>query len=112
MFNQIVAREDNVKSFRFDLDGSDLKPFFDTKNKNVKQNYVLFYGSNQPPFERVGDEKKDLDSRIFHLFIGEERGILKKIQFSREDNPRIRASNIQLSNPAKQQDRNVYKRKI
>lgn len=53
LFNQIAAREDNIKSFRFELEGSKLKPFFDIKNKNEKQNYILFYGSNQPPFERT-----------------------------------------------------------
>lgn len=102
------------RTFRYSIDSS-LKPFMTTrKNKtdSKKQNYILFYGSNQPPFEKTGDEEKDLKDKIYHLYIGEQRSIIKKINFQRQDSPRNRANNVQLANPEKQQSgvfiREVY----
>lgn len=111
LFEQIVNREDNVKTFRFDLDNSELKPFFDLKTKKEKQNYILFYGSGQPPYEKTGNEEEDLLHNILHLYIGEQRSIIRKINFNRDDNPRSRAANYLLANPENQQD-GVFLREV
>ncbi len=110
-FKEIIETEDvRVKSFRFNLepgknfDGKTLSSFFKGNYTGEKQNYTLFYGTENPPHERMGIEEEDLKERIFHIYIGEERGILKKVNFNRDDNPRARTNNIQLSNPDKQQD--------
>ena len=82
LFDQtIVNRDDNVKTFRFDLDGSQLKPFFDLKTKNEKQNYILFYGSGQPPYEKTGNEEEDLTHNITHLYIRRTKKYNKKNKF-------------------------------
>ena len=112
LFEQIVNREDNVKTFRFDLENFQLKPFFDLKTINEKQNYILFYGSSQPPYEKTGNEEEDSAHNIPHLYIGEQRSIIRKINFNRDDNPRSRAANYQLANPENQQDRSLLERSL
>jgi len=120
IFRSIVESGNQpTKSFRFNLKaernfgGSDntLKPFMNLNVNADKQNYILFYGVNQPPLERIAEEQADLKEKIFHIYIGEERGIIKKASFSRDDNPRIRANNIQLSNPEKYQDGMIIREK-
>lgn len=115
LFRQIINRDTNVgQTFRFEVNSS-LKPFSAIQRNQAgaqKQNYILFYGSNQPPYEKTGDEEKDLKDKIYHLYIGEQRSIIKKINFRREDSPYVRENNIQLANPEKQQSgvfiREVY----
>ena len=116
VFKTILNRQ-NTKSFRFNLDpgknSSDtmLKPFLTLDSKGDKQDYILFYGVNQPPLDRLAEEKSDLEQKIFHIYLGEERGLIKKANFSRDDNPRARTNNIQLNNPDKQQDGMIVREK-
>jgi len=123
MFEDVLNNKDLIKSFRFDLNpghnrdsnlqNTTLLPFLhpDLKNAGKKQNYILFYGVNQAPFDRVADVEKDLEQKIYHVYIGEERGLVKDIKFSRDDNPRARAVNIQQNNPAKQGDGMIVREK-
>lgn len=117
MFEEILKNKDRVKSFRFNLkpgsnyNGRTLMPFLNSNLKSDKQNYILFYGTNQPPMERIADEKKDLEQKIYHVYIGEERGLVKSPSFARDDNPRQRSTNIQQSNPDKQQDGMIIREK-
>lgn len=116
LFREVLTSE-ATKSFRFNLDpnrnfnGKTLSPFLNSDIKAPKQNYILFYGINQPPLERIAEEQRDLQQKIYHVFIGEERGLIKKVGFSRDDNPRQRASNIQQSNPEKQQNGLIIREK-
>lgn len=117
LFEEILGNRDRIKSFRFNLNagsnfnGRTLMPFLNSNLKADKQNYILFYGTNQPPLERIADERKDLEQKIYHVYIGEERGIVVQPSFSRDDNPRQRATNIQQSNPEKQQDGMIIREK-
>jgi|GEM_PF-3770206 len=58
------------------------------------EQYVLIHASVDHPWELTGDYDIDKENGIFHLFFGNERGVVKKIKFKRADKPYIRAANI------------------
>lgn len=59
------------------------------------ENYVLIYGTVENPFDLKADVGADRAKGIYHLFFGNEYGMVKRIQFKREDLPFIREANIQ-----------------
>lgn len=57
-----------------------------TDEGNPVCNYAVFYCNNQMPniiFENGGDTVKDTQNGIYHFFIGTDKGLLKKISFSK-----------------------------
>jgi hypothetical protein len=65
-------------------------------NREPVEDYILIYGSHERPHDLKGDYKHDLDRGIYHLFFGEEKGLVQSIKFKREDIPSIRAANIAM----------------
>lgn len=57
-------------------------------------NYILLYASIDHPWDLTGDYEEDRKRGIYHLFYGNERGLVKRINFKRADKPYIRAANI------------------
>ena len=58
------------------------------------EHYLFIYGSADSPFDLTGDYESDKKKGIYHLYFGNEFGLVKNIAFSREDNPQLRAANI------------------
>lgn len=70
------------------------------KQENIKiENFLfIFCSTDEDGNNLVGDYKKDLDKHIYHFYIGEDRGLVKNIKFSKEDNPQLDAANIKKIN--------------
>lgn len=66
------------------------------KNKNI--NYMFLFSSLERDDFLVGDYSQDLDKNIYHFYIGEENGLVKKLKFTREDNKQLDAANIIKAN--------------
>ena len=54
--------------------------------------YVLH---STTPSQRSGDYNKDMKEGIYHLILGRDRGILKRINFSRKEMPYLESRNIE-----------------
>lgn len=82
------------------------------KQNNVNlDNFLFIFSSNEFDHKGLkGNHKEDLDRDIFHFYVGEDRGLIKTIKFSREDNPALDAANITKANRA--QTENSIIRKI
>lgn len=82
------------------------------KQNNVNlDNFLFIFSSNEFDHKGLkGNHKEDLDRDIFHFYVGEDRGFIKTIKFSREDNPALDAANIIKANRA--QTENSIIRKI
>lgn len=93
----------NLLGYRLNL--SDIKdsPFVLPQNKvdqqgvQVLDNYMLIYGMVESPFDLLADRDKDRKLGIYHLFYGNEFGIVKNIKFDREDVPYLRETNLHTS---------------
>jgi hypothetical protein len=65
----------------------------DSTLNNLNQpfgNYFIMYCSNQLPskiFEGNGVEQNDIRNGVYHFFIGSDKGLIKKITFSKQDAP-------------------------
>lgn len=57
-------------------------------------NYLLIYGDQENPYQLKGDIDKDREKGIYHLFFGNEYGLVKKMQFKRDDMPFMREANF------------------
>lgn len=62
--------------------------------KQEFENYILIHASVDHPWDLTGDYEEDRKRGIYHLFYGNERGMVKRINFKRADKPYIRAANI------------------
>ena len=62
--------------------------------KSEMENYILIHASVENPWDLTGDYEEDRQRGVFHIFYGEERGLVKSINFKRVDQPYIRAANI------------------
>lgn len=58
------------------------------------ENYLLIHASVENPWNLKGDYEQDKKDGIYHLFYGNERGLVKNINFNRADKPYVRAANI------------------
>lgn len=61
-------------------------------------NYIFLFSTNEYDKNLSRNPNEDFKNNIFHFFVGEEKGIVKEIKFSREDNARLDAHNIQVAN--------------
>lgn len=58
------------------------------------ENYIIIHASIDNPWDLTGDYEADRQKGLYHLFYGNERGLVKRIKFKRADQPHIRAANI------------------
>jgi hypothetical protein len=56
---------------------------------------LILYSTDSNPRGLVGDYNKDLEKGIYHHFLGSSCGLVKQINFQREDQPYLRESRIQ-----------------
>ena len=77
-------------------------------------NYIFLFSNNEYSEDLKRNYTEDIKNNILHFYIGEEKGMIKSIDFSREDNPRLDAHNIQVANQENQGAiiRNVYHAKL
>lgn len=62
------------------------------------KDYMLIYSLSESPQERTGDYEKDKQDGIMHLYNGESKGTIRKLKFSRVDNPNRRTANLLAAN--------------
>lgn len=71
-----------------------------TKSSNIPmQNYIFIFSTNEYEYSQLkGNYISDKSKDIFHFYVGEDRGTVKNIKFSREDNPGLDSANILKAN--------------
>lgn len=94
------------------------KAFYDIKKYSVKEQeskkiskFLFVLSDNEDNITLEGNFEQDWSERgVYHFYVGEENGILKTLSFSREDNPRLEAAQLQSANPEKNADivRHIY----
>lgn len=67
-------------------------------NKDLKStsNVLYFFGKENDPSYMRGDQKQDFENGIYHLALGRDRGLVKKINFSKTDFPGRREALMDL----------------
>lgn len=66
--------------------------------KEDKQNYLFIFSTNEYDENLKAEYNIDKDKSIFHFYIGEDRGLIKSIKFSKEDNAQLDAANVIKAN--------------
>lgn len=71
-----------------------------TKSSNIPmQNYIFIFSTNEYEYSQLkGNYISDKSKDVFHFYVGEDRGTIKNIKFSREDNPGLDSANILKAN--------------
>jgi len=70
---------------------------------------LILYSTDASPRDRKGDQKHDLESGIYHHYIGSPVGLVKKASFSRQEQTYLREAKIQkFGNLGAQQLRELY----
>ena len=59
-----------------------------------KINYMFVLSTNERSSDLTSDYQKDLDRFIYHFYTGEDKGLIKRIKFARDDNKQLDAANI------------------
>jgi hypothetical protein len=67
-------------------------------NKRNLSSYIFLFSNYENSDQLSRNYEQDLKNNILHFYVGEEKGIVKSIKFSREDNPRLDAHNLQVAN--------------
>jgi hypothetical protein len=57
-------------------------------------NYLLIYSTAESPFDLKANVDEDRRRGIYHLFFGNEFGMVKSMRFKREDQPYLREANF------------------
>ena len=70
------------------------------KNKNDSEriDYIFIFSANENSLTLRGDPAEDIKRNISHLYLGEEKGLVKNIKFSREDNQQLDSANVVAAN--------------
>lgn len=74
-----------------------------TNFKDIKkrQDYLFILPESEKPKGRKGDYEDDFyNNNIHHFYVGEEKGLLRNVKFSREDMPRLETVNVGKANEA------------
>ena len=58
-----------------------------TSEKSDLDSYVLIYGIKEAPYDLHGNYHQDLELGIYHIYYGDERGLVKKIKFNKKESP-------------------------
>jgi len=70
---------------------------------------LILYSTDASPRDRKGNQKHDLESGIYHHYIGSPVGLVKKATFSRQEQTYLREAKIQkFGNLGAQQLRELY----
>lgn len=75
--------------FKVGLNRQDLK-----NQKADLHSYLLIYGDQENPYQLKGNITQDREKGIYHLYFGNELGLVKRMQFNREDMPGMREANL------------------
>jgi len=80
----LAEEENNAKPVEGDEHG----------NAHKNRQFFILSASRLPRASQVVDEKINAEEGVYHLKIGADRGLLKKLSLERESNARIRDANI------------------
>lgn len=76
-------------------------PLKDTRNtwkeEEKVENYILIYGYGENAFNLNSNYEEDSKRGIRHLLYGTEKGLVKKINFTKVDDPLFRKHNLRLA---------------
>lgn len=61
--------------------------------------YFIAFATIQDPKSLKGNYQEDVEKGIYHLFLGSERGLVKKFNFQEKKMPHIRAMHIENNSP-------------
>lgn len=57
--------------------------------------YVMFFARNIVPSFRVANEEEDIKEGIYHFSLGNDKGLVREMDFQRNDQPYMRESRIE-----------------
>lgn len=81
-----MGLDSNTSSSRFQLDISEfINQNPEGSDPDSDYNCMLLYMTSYASFDLEADEEEDRKKGIYHYFIGAERGLIQKIEFSRSD---------------------------
>lgn len=83
---------------------------YQNKDNIEKRNMLFIFSKNEKDLNLNSDFKSDIAKSIFHLYVGQETGLVKSIKFTRQDNQRLESANILRAN--NNQSENVMIRQI
>lgn len=63
-----------------------------------KQNILFIFSKNEKDRNLKSDYKSDLERSIPHFYVGQTKGLIKSIKFSRQDNQKLESANILSAN--------------
>ena len=81
------------------------------QNARDTHNYLLIYGDQENPYELRGNITKDRERGIYHLYFGNEYGLVKKMQFKRDDMPFMRSANLVANTKGKHDASKILREK-
>ena len=69
-----------------------------TKKSVPVTNYMFITSLSERDKNLKSTYSKDLEKGIYHFYVGEDKGLVREIKFSREDNPKLDAANLVKAN--------------
>lgn len=96
MFDNEFTKEEQIKKNPL----IHINKKMNNKNKNDSERikYIFIFSANENSLTLRGDPAEDIKRNIAHLYLGEEKGLVKNIKFSREDNQQLDSTNIVAAN--------------
>tara|TARA_R110001583_G_scaffold8506_10_gene40617 strand:+ start:506 stop:3268 length:2763 start_codon:yes stop_codon:yes gene_type:complete len=92
---------DPIKGYRLDnaakrIPIEDIKGIagFEDVHNTAVYSYLLLQSQIDTPCERTGDIDEDQDDGIFHLGLGQDRGLVKQIKFNKLDQPMVQEARM------------------
>lgn len=67
-------------------------------NEGSRTSFLIILAKNEKDNKLNSDYKRDLEKSIPHFYIGEDKGLVKQIKFSRQDNQKLESANILRAN--------------
>lgn len=72
-----------------------------SKNNKGRKDYLFIFPESEKPKGRKANYEDDFyNNNIHHFYVGEEKGLLRSVKFSREDMPRLETVNVGKANEA------------
>ena len=93
--NRLTVEKMVDEGIEFRLPISKQKPNASNDKKGgALHNYLLIYGDQENPYELKGNITQDRARGIYHLFFGDEEGLVKRMKYKRDDMPYMRSANL------------------
>jgi hypothetical protein len=101
--------------FRYQALSFKQNPFHDNADTVDKEeeteSFMFIYGMQNNSWNLLSDYSSDIEKGIRHLYYGNERGLIKSVKFTRQDNPLIRSHNMKLASTSNA-DKSIILREV